>query len=174
MTEARTSTSPSTTAGNDARNGVNPDSSSADSLADRHSGEDAVRRAASVVINRGSSSINAEGKRVRRRSRRRRQIPILNAVGLKFHYVAGIMLSIAIVFVFFSEKISMKIWRFFHAAPPPGAVVGPPPWWFRVELPALLIGLCIWLYLTPGFSERLQKLFGLRKDRERRSRRRHS
>jgi hypothetical protein len=51
---------------------------------------------------------------------------------------------------------------------------GPAPWWFHVEIPALLIGFAIWLYLTPGVWDSLKSSLGLQKNKERRSRKRHT
>lgn len=146
------------------------------------SGEDAVRRAAGVVVNRSMES--NKDKRVRRRSRRTRSTPILAGTGLQFHYGVGLLMIFTLILVIFNEQISKAVWRIMHPpAPPPvpGAVAvpavavpaGPAPWWFHVEIPALLIGFGVWLYLTPGVWDSLKSSLGLRKDRERRSRKRH-
>jgi Na+-transporting methylmalonyl-CoA/oxaloacetate decarboxylase gamma subunit len=145
------------------------------------SGEDAVRRAAEVVVNR-----SAEGgdKRVRRRSRRTRSTPILAGTGLQFHYGVGLLMLFTLILVIFNEQISKAVWKILHPpAPPPvpgaagaGPVVpdGPAPWWFHVEIPALLVGFAIWLYLTPGVWDSLKSSLGLQKNKERRSRKRHT
>lgn len=142
------------------------------------SGEDAVRRAAQTVVNRSAES--GGGKRVRRRSRRIRATPMLAGTRLQFHYGVGLLMLFTLLLVIFNEQISKTVWKILHPpAPPPvpGAVVipsGPAPWWFHVEIPALLIGFAIWLYLTPGVWDSLKDSLGLHKDKDRRSRRRHT
>ncbi|MBC8137799.1 MAG: hypothetical protein H8F28_18110 [Fibrella sp.] len=145
------------------------------------SGEDAVRRAAEAVVNRSAQS--GGEKRVRRRSRRTRSTPILAGTGLQFHYGVGLLMIFTLILVIFNEQISKAAWKILHPpAPPPvpgagaGVVVpsGPAPWWFHVEIPALLIGFGIWLYLTPGVWDSFKSSLGLHKDKERRSRKRHT
>lgn len=145
------------------------------------SGEDAVRRAAEAVVNRSKDAGN--DKRVRRRSRRIRSTPILAGTGLQFHYGVGVLIFFTLILVIFNEQISKVAWKILHPpAPPPvpgagPAVVvpaGPAPWWFHVEIPALLIGFGIWLYLTPGVWDSFKSSLGLHKERERRSRKRHT
>ncbi len=150
------------------------------SLLSRRSGEESVRRVAQSVINR---SPEGGDNKVRRRSRRARHTPILAGSGLQFHYGVGILLFFALIFVIFRDKISKNLWAVMHPPHPVAPVgsvqgvavpVGPAPWWFHVEIPALLIGLAIWLYLTPGIWDSIKVAIGLRKDKERRARRRHS
>lgn len=148
------------------------------------SGEDAVRRAAQTVVNRSAES--GSEKRVRRRSRRNRATPILAGTGLQFHYGVGLLMLFTLLLVIFNEQISKTVWKILHppAPPPPPAGVGgaaavvvpegPAPWWFHVEIPALLIGFAIWLYLTPGVWDSFKASLGLHKDKDRRSRRRHT
>ena len=144
----------------------------------RRSGEEAVRRAAQVVANRSSRRESTE-KQTRRRSRRTRTTPLLTGTGLQFHYAVGILLLFTLVIVAFSDKITKKLWDVLHpAAPvlPAGVVAGPAapaPWWFRSEVPVLLFGFAIWLYLTPGVWDRFKLAIGLKKSDERLSRSRH-
>ncbi len=152
-------------------------------LEQTRSGEDAVQRAARAVVNRTMEEGN--DKRVRRRSRRTRRTPILAGTGLQFHYGVGLLMIFTLILVIFNEQISKAVWKVLHPpAPPPvpgtgavpGVVVpeGPAPWWFHVEIPALLIGFAIWLYLTPGVWDSLKASLGLHKEKERRSRKRHT
>lgn len=145
------------------------------------SGEESVRRLAEEVLNRSAEG----GKRVRRRSRRTRTTPILAGTGLQFHYGVGVMMLLTLILVIFNSQISKAVWKLLHPpAPPPvpgaggapGVAVpaGPAPWWFHVEIPALLIGFAVWLYLTPGVWDSLKTSLGLKKDKERRSRKRHT
>ena len=144
------------------------------------SGEEAVRRAAEAVVNR---SKEGGDKRVRRRSRRTRHTPILAGTGLQFHYGVGILMFFTLILVIFHEQISKAAWKILHPpAPPPvpgtgpsvAVPAGPAPWWFHVEIPALIIGFGIWLYLTPGVWDSFKTSMGLNKDKERRSRKRHT
>lgn len=150
-----------------------------DTFVGRRSGEDAVRRAAQVISSRSRTSTSGEGSdKTRRRSRRTRSTPLLAGGGLQFHYAVGILLLFTLLVVAFSEKIGKKLWAIFHpVAPPlaPGAVPGPilpAPWWFRAEIPVLIIGFGIWLYLTPGLWDRFKNAVGLDKDEKRLSRKR--
>ena len=150
-----------------------------DRLIDRRSGEGAVRRAAQLVLNR---STEGGEKQVRRRSRRGRTTPILVGNGLQFHYAVGALLVVALLASAFRDRI----WKMMpHPAPvvqgalKPGVGTVPPaprfhmPSWFHIEIPFILIGFLVWLYLTPGVWDRVALAIGLRKDKERRSRKRH-
>jgi len=153
-----------------------------DTFVRRRSGEEAVRRAAQVIASRNNrTNVSGESgeKRTRRRSRRARSTPLLAGTGLQFHYAVGILLVFTLIVVAFSDKLGKKIWEHFHpiAAPlAPGQVAAPAlpaPWWFRAEVPVLILGFAIWLYLTPGLWDRFKNAVGLNKDEKRLSRKRH-
>lgn len=159
-----------------------PDSEATpDTFVGRRSGEEAVRRAAQVISSRSraSSSGDSAEKRTRRRSRRARSTPLLAGTGLQFHYAVGILLLVSVLLIAFGERINKKLWVVFHPPVPiaiPGQVAvpsGPAPWWLRAEIPVLLIGFAIWLYLTPGLWDKVKNAVGLNKDEKRLSRKRH-
>lgn len=155
------------------------DAVTTDTFVLRRSGEEAVRRAAEAVNERRaahkSTTESGADKRSRRRSRRARTTPLLTGGGLHFHYLVGAMLLVTLILVAFSDRITKKLWDFLHPVLPVGAVVGPvepAPWWFRTEVPVLFVGFVIWLYLMPGIADKIKTALGLRKDKERLSRRR--
>ena len=134
--------------------------------------EEAVPSDNSRIVNQ--SGENGTSKRVRHRSRRRRSTSLLSNSGLNFHYAVGFLLIVTLVIVIFSNKISKKIWAMSH--PITGTIAKGPHasvLWFRVELLAVFLGIVIWLYLLPGFADRFLAAFGLVKERDHSSRRRH-
>ena len=125
--------------------------SSTSSMVGSTSGEDAVRNAASVIVNRTKEEGQEGTRKVRRRSKRTPRAPLISGTSLTFHYMVGILLIFAILLVYAGEPLSKQITAML-ARPAPGHAVGPvvKQWWQHAQIPALVLGFLVWLYLTPG------------------------
>ena len=134
---------------------------------------EATKQGNSFIVNQ--SSENGQRRRVRRHSRRKRSTSLLSNSGLNFHYLVGALLFVTLFIVIYSNKISKKIWAISHPVVAPAAKAGAAVSgrWFHVELLALAIGIIVWLYLLPGFADRVLSAIGLVKEKDYHSRRRH-